>query len=323
MRRIVLGVVAVALATAGTPATAAKPKAPQVTRTVLLFGFGGSAADIVVPKGAVLEAPTGGAGVAPGFAFLVNGVATDWAGLALISRSKRSDGKPVNLAQVHLPQPDHCSSRTAPTPRPVPPCAKFVEHVSAHGVTATSSGGVTRYALPAGTYQVVLGGPPNRSVFAALSFTGVRNTLTGVFARKSVATALDRSRAEHLVAAQATGAFTRKLTGTGMGVLGVWHTVAENEPGPFSYAQCVATTSLPAEPCAAAAMTGQAPPAGAPKPAYGVAAGAVSTTVSGQVTAQTPLLPAGTYTNSVRVSRAGRGPAAGAFVWWIQSDALK
>lgn len=321
MRRIALGALAAVLVASVAPATAA-PKVPQVSRSLLVAGIAGTSIDVAVPKGAALLGPPSAAGAVPGFA--VSGAdPAQWWAVALISRSTKVAGKPVNAVQVHTPAPDHCPSKTAPSVRPVPECVKLVEHTSFHGVPQTTSGGVVRYALPVGTYQVALAGPPGKLVMVVLHFSSVRTPFSVLLTNKAFASGFERVRGSDLAAAQATGTFTRKLTGNGLAVLGVWHTVAEPEPGPFAYAQCVAAPSLPAEPCAAVATTGQAPPAGAPKPAFGAVGGPVTQTPSGQVTAQTPVLAAGTYTHTVRVARAGRGPAAGAFVLWLQTDALK
>ncbi|HVF06587.1 MAG TPA: hypothetical protein VNA20_17250 [Frankiaceae bacterium] len=321
MRRIVLGALAAALVATVAPATAA-PTVPQVSRTLLVAGVAGTSVDVIVPKGAVLVGPRSVAGLVPGFA-ISGGDSDHWWAVALISRSKKVAGKPVNAIQVHTPAPDHCPSQTAPSVRPVGECAKLVEHTSFHGVPQTTSGGFVRYALPAGTYQVALAGPPGKLVVAALHFTAVKTPFSVLLTKKAFAAGFDRVRGSDIAAAQASGTFTRKLTGNGLAVLGVWHTVAEPEPGPFAYAQCVAAASLPAEPCAAVAATGQQPPAAVPKPVYGVVGGPVTQVPTGQVTGQTALLRAGTYTHTVRVARAGRGPAAGAFVFWLQTDALK
>ncbi|HWL35722.1 MAG TPA: hypothetical protein VNQ77_05970 [Frankiaceae bacterium] len=328
MRRTVL--VALALTMAAVPVAEAKPKPKAVAGFTMVYGWANSAVDVTVPKGAKLFVPTPEPGRTAGFAELVNysaGQKDTWMVVALISRSTRVAGRPVAAVQVHAPRPDHCPSDDAPTVEPPPPCRTFVEHVSVHGVSATEVAGGVQYALPAGTYQLIVSGPSRQLLAAYFQVDGLGGQ-RGFVTNKGVGAAFDRNRSEDLVLAHSEGYFGRKLSASGMAVIGVWHAAAADEPGEMTYAQCV-TAGDPAlanpDDCTPVAASGQAPPAGvdAKKPVFAAFDGGVTLDPAGTETFQTPILKKGTYFNTFRVTRGGRGPAAGTFAWWVIADSLK
>jgi hypothetical protein len=323
MRRLVLSVL---LLLSMAPAAVAKPAPPTVAGLTAVLTQGSGAVDVTVPKGARLAVPVPSGGRTYGFAsFFETG---SWSAVALISRTHKVAGTPVNVMQVHTGAPDHCPSAAAPTPTPPPKCGTpVVEHLTAHGVTPTTDGKYNYYALPTGPYQLVISGPPREWVGAQMFFVGLRGQRF-VFADKPVATAFGRMRDEDLAFASVAGWFSPKLTANGIGVLGLWHTTATGEPGEFSYTECLTPGSAgPVDPdtCVPLGMTGAAPPDGlGAKPLFWAgSAGGVTLDGSGNGTWQTPVLKKGTYTNSYRVTRGGRGPAAGVFVWWLQADSLR
>lgn len=315
-----LAVVAAAL-----PA-AAKPKPPNVAGLTVVYGTGSASVDLTVPKGVSLLAPAPVGETVFGFAQLFGD--SPWMAVALVSRSARSGGKPVNAVHVHTPEPDHCPSRTAPTTSPVPACEAYVEHSLVHGPAPVVAGPMHRYALPAGTYQVVVSGQPGKFVGAVLSFAGAYGGR--VFqARRQVSAAFQRVREENVALAHVTGSFKGGLSANGIGVLGLWHTSAGDaaEPGELTYAECVtagAAAPLNPDDCTAVGATGVAAEGVAKKPLFfASSAGGFTLTGSGNALWETPVLKKGTYTNSFRVTRGGRGPAAGVFVWWLQADSLR
>lgn len=325
MRRVVASGCLLALALAATPAGAAPKRPVTAARSLIVVGSANTSLDVVVPKGVTLAGRAPGI-ASPGFAnFSTTGA---WGAVAIVSRGTKVAGKPLNVVQVHTSAPDHCPAATAPTPEPTPPCVPLVEHVSSHGTTPSVDGLAVRYPLPAGTYQVALAGPPGALVVAQLTFTGVGGEAGAFTTRRIIGSALQRARHEGFAVAQATGSFTHRLTTTGLAVLGAWHTAAGREPGPSSWAHCVTPgTAGPADPdgCLPFTMTGQGRPAElGPRPVYA----ATSTPEQllqdyAALAVQTPLLRPGTYADSYRVSRVGRGPAVGAFVLWLQTDALR
>ena len=324
MRRAVASACLLALAAAA-PADA-KPKRPvTAARSLVIAGPANTALDIVVPRGVTLAGRAPGL-ASPGFADL--GATGKWGSVALISRGTRVAGKPVNVVQVHTSAPDHCPATFAPTTAPVPPCRPLVEHVSSHGMTPSVDGLAVRYPLPAGTYQVALAGPPGSILVAHLTFTGVGGESVAYTSRRITGSWLERVRHEGFAAAQVTGSFTHRLSTTGLAVLGAWHTTAGEEPGPSSYAHCVTQgTAGPLDPdgCLPFSATGQARPAQlGPKPVFAaMSAPEEAAQDYAALAVQTPLLKPGTYVDSYRVTRVGRGPAVGAFAFWLQTDALK
>ena len=324
MRRTLLPVV-LAVVAATVPA-AAKPKPPAVAAHTVVSGVGSVSVDVTVPKGVSLLAPAPGGERAYGFAQLFGD--SSWAAVALVSRTARYGGRPVNAVHVHTARPDHCPSSAAPTTGPVPPCHNVVEHSLVNGPAPVLAGKLYRYALPPGTYQVVVSGQPGRFVGAVLSFAGVYGGKV-VSATRRVTASFQRVREENVALAHVTGSFSRRLTANGIGVLGLWHTAAgdPNEPGEFTYAECVtpgAAAPLNPDDCTAVAAANVYPADVAKKPVFfASSAGGFTLTNSGHALWETPVLEKGTYTNSFRITRGGRGPAAGAFVWWLQADSLK
>jgi hypothetical protein len=328
MRRTV--VAAVALSLAAMPVADATPKPSPVAGETHVYGWANSAVDVTVPKGATLFVPSPEPGRTVGFAMqddISAGQKDTWKVVALVSRTTRIGGRPVTAVQVHAPRPDHCPAEDAPTVNPPPPCSAYADHVSVYGVTASPVAGGVRYALPAGTYQLIVSGPPKHLLVTAILFDGLRGG-RGFVTTKGVATAFDRGRAEDLVLAHREGYFGRRLTASGMAVLGVWHAAAADEPGELTYAQCV-TAGEPGlanpDDCAPVTASGQAPPAGGDvkKPVFSAFDGGVTLDPAGTETFQTPILKKGTYFNTFRVTRGGRGPAAGTFAWWVIADSLK
>ena len=325
MRRAVAGACLLALTLAAAPADA-QPKRPvRAARSLVIVGDANTSLDIVVPSGVTLAGRAPGL-ASPGFADL--GASGAWGSVALISRGTKVAGKPINVVQVHTSAPDHCPPASAPTTEPAPRCRPLVEHVSSHGTAPSVDGLAVRYPLPAGTYQVALAGPPGTRLVAELTFTGVGGEVRARTSRRITGSWLERSRHEGSVAAQVTGSFTRRLTTTGLAVLGAWHTTAGEEQGPSSYAHCVTPgTAGPLDPdgCLPFSATRQGRPAQlGPTPAFAAMSAPEET---GQdyaaLAVQTPLLKPGTYVDSYRVTRVGRGPAVGAFAFWLQTDALR
>lgn len=327
MRRTI--VAAVAMSLAAVPVADAKPKPPSLVGANLVYGWANSALDVTVPKGAKLFVPAAEPGNALGFAFQDNlsaGQKDTWMVVALISRTTRVAGRPVTAVQVHAPRPDHCPADDAPTIDPPPPCKAYADQVSVHGITASPVAGGVQYALPAGTYQLIVSGPSRQILSAFIALDGLRSGRSFV-TNKGVGTAFDRGRSEDLVLAHREGTFGRKLGASGMAVLGVWHATVADEPGELTYAQCV-TAGDPAlanpDDCTPVAASGQAPPAGTDvkKPVFAAFDGGVTLDSAGTATFTTPILKKGTYFNTFRVTRGGRGPAAGTFAWWVIADSL-
>lgn len=328
MRRTL--VAALVLLGAAVPVAEAKPRLPVVGAYNTLIGWGSSALDVTVPKGAKLLVPLPEGGFSPGFAqpYQVYSNKPDtWGVVALISRTHKSGGRPVNAVHVHTPRPDHCPAEDAPTVEPPPACRAQVEHTYVHGVTPTQSNGMYQYALPPGTYQLIISGPQGSLMGASLFFSGAKG-YRYLITKKGIGAAFDRARSEHLLAAHTEGSFGRKLSASGIAVLGLWHTTAEEEPGEFTYSECMtAGDPAPLNPddCVPVGMSGQAPdPTVAKKPVFWAGStGGVTLEGSGTGTFQTPILKKGTYFNTYRVTRGGRGPAAGVFAWWVIADSLK
>lgn len=324
MRRMLLPVM-LAVVAATVPA-AAKPKPPAVAGITVVYGVGSVTVDVTVPKGVSLLAPAPVGEAAFGFAQMFGD--SPWSAVALISRTARHAGRPVNAVHVHTPSPDHCPSPVAPTASPVPACDAYVEHSLVNGPAPVVAGPTYRYALPAGTYQVVVSGQPGKFVGAVLAFAGVYRGRV-LQATRRVTASFQRVREENVALANVTGSFSRTLTANGIGVLGLWHTSAgePDEPGELTYAECVtpgAAAPLNPDDCTAVAAAGVAPKGVAKQPVFfASSAGGFTLTNSGHALWETPVLKKGTYTNSFRITRGGRGPAAGAFVWWLQADSLK
>lgn len=328
MRRLTLNALGLLLVAGIAPGAGAAKAPPTVAQITFFVAVGTATVDVTIPRGVSLIAPVPTATRVPGIAGIHSSDQRAWGAVALISRSARSGGAPVNAVHVHPPHPDHCPSETAPTATPVPPCREYVEHAYVHGVTPISWGDMIRYPLPAGRYQVVVSAPPGVVTFVELAFAGAPGGGRGIVVTRRATASFQRTRHAHLATAHATGTFAGRLTANGIGVLGVWHTSAGDEPGEHTYAQCVtpgAAGPLDPDGCGAVATSGQAPPdqLGRKPLFWAASAGAVTFANSGQGTFQTPVLKPGTYVNSYRVTRGGRGPAAGAFVWWLQADALK
>jgi hypothetical protein len=307
------------------PVASAAPKPPTVGEFTLVYGIGTASVDVTVPKGGVdLVEHKPANGVAPGFAILFPG--NGWAAVAIIARTTRYAGAPLNHVQVHLPAPDHCPSTVAPTPAPVPACTPYVEHVLHHAPDPRTNSTTNSWHLPAGVYQIVVSAAPGQFVDAVLTFGKARGALA-VRARGRAAATLQRARIENVVAAHLNGAFAHRLGARGVAVTGLWHTTAGDEPGEFTYAECVvAGPADPANPddCFARLAAGPgAVPAGKDPVWAQQSVGGVTLDPSGTGTFETPVLKAGTYTNSYRVSRGGRGPAVGAWVWWVEADSLR
>lgn len=311
-----------AVLAASLPATA-KEKPQRIGGQTLLVGYGSAAADVTIPKGVSLYVRAPAGDTSYGFATVLN--PGTWSAYALVSRTARHAGRPVSAVQVHMPYPDHCASSDVPVGT-APPCEARVEQSFVNAPEPTVAGPWLRYALPAGTYQFVVSGPRNAFVGAVLQFGGVVG-VRAVVARRPVAASFERTREENIALAHVTGSFDHKLTANGIGVLGVWHTATGEEPGEFTYAECVTPgVAGPFNPddCLALGASGASPPAGGHKPVFFAAStGGFTLTPSGNGTWMTPVLKKGTYTNTFRVTRGGRGPAAGAFAWWLQADSLK
>jgi hypothetical protein len=300
---------------------------PVLAASNFVIAYGSASVDFTLPKAAELVETAPTASATPGWAVLTSG---GWAAVALISRTHRVGDRPLNAVQVHTPLPDHCPPPVAPTAQPVPQCGARVEHAFVSTPNAARKvGGTNRYAFPAGTYQLVVSAPARTMVAVTFRFAGLRGQL-GIFATKPVTAGFTRDRVDSLALAHANGAWTRRLTARGFGVLGIWYTTAGDEPGEFTYAECLtAGAAGPANPddCTPAALTG--PPGAVPKDVsrkpvfYAGSHGGFSLTNSGTGTFQTPPLAAGTYTNTYRVTRGGRGPAVGAFAWWVQADGYR
>lgn len=314
MRRTIAALT-LALLAAGLPvADAAKP--PTIAGLTYVVGYGSASIDVTAPKGAVLRASAPPGGVAPQFAtFLYGG---EWGAVALLGRGP----KPVRVMQVRTAKPDHCPSQLATPATPIGRCRTDLEHAVVTGATLSGSGANAGYPIPAGTYQLVVSGPPNEFTVAMLSFAGLKGA-KGFGAARRVNTAFQRVRTEHMVHAKITGAFSQKVTGNAVAVMGTWHATSDGENGAYQFAQCVAPGAAgPLDPDACAAR--QAVDAAATRPVFAAAeAGPSSDAKIGQTTHVTPVLKPGTYANAYRVNRLGDGPAAGAFVWWLQADALK
>jgi hypothetical protein len=338
-RRLALAALVAALASLG-PVAAAPAGAKAALKTVpkhlpvvgsftLLFAAGTGSADVTVPPGVSLVVPVPTATSAPGFALLGDG--STWAAVALVSLGSRYGGRPVHAVQVHTPTPDHCAATSLPPPVAGPPRCPglpFAEHTYFVMPSVRRVGNSYLYALPPGTYRIVVSGPPGHFMMASLSFAGAGRPVA-VAATRTATAAFASGRVEDPALARMSGTYLRKMTAPGIGVVGLWHTSAGDEAGEFSYAECVtAGAAAPANPddCTPLALTGV--PAGVPdtvakKPVFFAASyGGITATNSGLGTFETPLA-AGTYTNSFRVTRGGRGPAVGTFAWWLQDDALR
>jgi hypothetical protein len=308
-------------------ATAPKPQMVLAANTVVIAPNGTAAVDVLVPKGGVELVETKPVlGVVPGFALLVG--SDTWSSVAIIARGgTRVNGLPLHHVQVHLPAPDHCPATSAPTPSPPPPCRAYVEQtLHASPTTARSVGSQNRWYLPAGQYQIVLSGPAHAFLAAVLTFAGARGTNYAIALGHATAT-LQRARIDNLVLAHLNGTFKHKVAKHGIGVLGLWHTTAGDEPGEFSYAECVvageAEQTNPDD-CFPRLAAGPGKVPGGKDPVWAAQSiGGATLDNSGQGTFETPLLKPGTYTNSYRVTRGGRGPAAGAFVLWLETDSLR
>jgi hypothetical protein len=307
------------------PVASAAPKPPVVGSTTLVYGTGTASVDVTVPQGGVdLVERKPAKGVAPGFAIMVPG--NGWAAVAVIARSTRYAGAPLNHVQVHLPAPDHCPSRVAPTIAPVPACTPYVEHVLHHAPDPRTNSTTNSWHLPAGVYQIVISAAPGQFVEAVLTFAKAPGA-RAVRARGRAAATLQRARIENVVAAHLDGEFGHRLGARGVAVTGLWHTTAGDEPGEFTYAECVvagaAETANPDDCFARLAAGPGRVPAGKEPVWAQQSIGAVTLDPSGTGTFETPVLKAGTYTNSYRVSRGGRGPAVGTWVWWLEADSLR
>lgn len=325
MRARGVTVVAALVAALVAPAHAARP--PEVAGVTYLFGVGSVSIDVTVPKGVSLVATPPAGRVVRGFAKILTDDAS-WGAVGIFARGGPSfGGKRFNAVQVHLGEPDHCPPPTAPTVPPPAECDEVVEHTLVNAPAPTVAGGTLRYALAPGTYQIVVSGPPGEFVHAELRFAGARG-VRGLAPTRRATTHFARTRAEDLAFVHARDSWSHRFTGNGLGVLGLWHTAAGDEPGQFTYTECVtpgAAGPLNPDDCLPLGATGQTPPdAVGRKPAFFAGSvGGFTLESWGAGTFQTPVLPAGTYVNTFRLTRGGRGPAVGAFVWWVQADALR
>ncbi len=324
MRRAGRGalVLAVLASFSGTAVATASP--PALAGQTLVVAFGTASVDVAVPRGGaelVERLPANGS--VPGFAAMFS--ATSWSAVALISRTARHGDRPLHHVQVHAPAPDHCPSTVAPTVQPVPTCTPYVEHTYHHSPAARVVGETNRWRLAPGTYQLVVSAPPGRVVTAALTFAGLRGSRV-LFASKRVAATFERDRVENVALAHLTGSYEHRIASRGLGVLGVWHTTAGDEPGEYAYAECVvpgdADQANPDD--CPVRDTAPAPVPGGKDPVFAAQSmGAHTVDNSGNDTFETRVLAKGTYTNTYRVTRGGRGPGVGTWVWWLEADSVK
>lgn len=314
MRRTIAALT-LALLAAGLPlADAAAP--PTVKQVTIVAGIGTVTADVTVPKGvSLLGFPTPGGTIQAGV-LLGSG---DWSAFALLGRG----GKPVRAFQVLTNLPDHCPSRKPSPGTSVGSCREDVAHAVVSGATPTPAGISVRYALPAGTYQIVVSGPPNEIVIAGLFFDGAARGSRVLYPKKTAKAAFQRVRGEDPLRAEVAGSFKQTVARNAVAVVGSWSNTADTENGAYYSAECVVPgTGLPvdAETCAAR----QAVEPAATRPAFAnVEGGPPSAAKLGYTTHVTPVLKPGAYVNAYRVGRAGTAPGVGAFVWWLQADALK
>jgi hypothetical protein len=327
MRPVLLG--ALVLSLIGAPAASAhhkpthKPVDPpavaQLAGSVTVSGVGAAVVDVVLPAAGELVQPIT-TPTSPGW----GDVTTDgtWAAVALLSADRRlASGNPEGAYEISMSGLDGCPA-TLPTPVADGGCLRPYNAVA--WATASSPrivDGSYHYAFPPGRYRLIVATEPGRHVSARFVVAGLVGSVT-LSATQPVDVRYERDRVEDPALAVLTSSHRSESARPVVGLVGLWYTTAGDEPGEFEYAECVTPgDAAPLNPtdCPPSGISGVVAPAGLGKrPTWFAGSyGGFSLTNSNIVAFQLPRLEPGVHTNSVRVTRGGRGPAVGSFAFWL------